>query len=389
MIAAAFFLSAIAVAVPPRPDAGVEALIDQAQAVPPEFGAEALLRVVESGRISDPVLFRKLIESSFEKAAAAREPVARKVLPAFKGANLPSLRAEGYALGLDRLSLQTRAVRDMQRLDAKRALALFEDIPYPAVQWRKCSQPLYEDVSAYYQTLAAVAPQAGRDADKLALTALARIQSPVELGPAGQMIQTLSVPVVSRDALLISLASISERVGSEACLDASAPNTVELFGKAPAVSELQRPEIEDLRLRWQSLMYGTTSRMLPEDKKANQEWREAYAALIRDVEALQPLPDSSEVETLERRCVFLAMLYMAAPAGREQDAMLQRYLLVLRTSPLENEDPLFWYSRVRAFYRSARPNDPVQREKLFAALEASGSPMLSLYARLERTLPAF
>lgn len=389
MRAAVFLISAIAVAIPPRPDAGMELLIDQAQAVPPEFGSEALLRVVESGRISDPALLRKLIENAFEKAAAAREPVARKVLPAFKGANLPSLRAEAYALGLDRLSLQTRAVRDMLRLDAKRALALFEDVAYPAVQWRKCSEPLYEDVSAYYQALAAVAPQAGRDADKLALTALSRIQSSVELGPAGQMIQSLSVPVASRDALLISLASIKERLGSDTCLDASAPNTVDFFGKAPEISELQRPEIEELRLRWQRLMYGATSRMLPEDKKNNPEWREAYAALIRDVDALQPLPGSTEVETLERRCAFLALLYMAAPAGQEQDAMLRLYLLVLRTSPLENEDPLFWYSRVRAFYRAARSNDLIQREKLLAALEASGSPVLSLYARLERTLPAF
>ena len=389
MRAAVFLISAIAVAIPPRPDAGMELLIDQAQAVPPEFGAEALLRVVESGRISDPALLFKLIENAFEKAAAAREPVARKVLPAFKGANLASLRAEAYVLGLDRLSLQTRAVRDMLRLDAKRALALFEDVPYPAVQWRKCSEPLYEDVSAYYQALAAVAPQAGRDADKLALAALSRVQSPVELGPAGQMIQSLSVPVASRDALFISLASIKERLGSDTCLDASAPNTVDFFGKAPEISELQRPEIVDLRLRWQRLMYGATSRMLPEDKKNNPEWREAYAALIRDVEALQPLPGSTEVETLERRCAFLALLYMAAPAGQEQDAMLRLYLLVVRTSPLENEDPLFWYSRVRAFYRAARSNDPVQREKLLAALEASGSPVLSLYARLERTLPAF
>ena len=165
---------------------------------------------------------------------------------------------------------------------------------------------------------------------------------------------------------------------------------MEFFGKAPEISELQRPEIEALRLRWQRLMYGATSRMLPEDKKNNPEWREAYEALIRDVDALQPLPGSTEVETLERRCAFLALLYRAAPAGQEQDWDAARYLLVLRTSPLENEDPLFWYSRVRRVL-PGRPveRNLVQREKLLAALEASGSPVLSLYARLERTLPAF
>lgn len=385
MQTALFILGVMVAAAPPRPDAGIEAIIDLSRAVPAEFGAQALLRVVESGKMTDKRTLRKLVEEAFEKASAARVPVARKAIPALQPDNPAFLRAQGYAHGLDRLSLQARAVRAMLPLDAKRALAMFEDISYPEVAWRDCQEPVFEDVSAYFQTLAVVAPQAGRDADKLALAALGRIQSPAELAPAARMVQSVPVPQDSREALAISLAAIRQRVGSDSCLDAIPPDTISLAEAAKPRDSILRPEVEDLRRRWLALMPGGGPAAIRRD---SPEWRESFEALLRDVEDLTPPPKAGEAENLEVKCGLMALLYMAAPAGPLQDMLLKRYLEILRTSPLEAEDPLFWYSRVVAFYGAARPNNPEQREKLLAALESSGSPVLALYAGLERTLPA-
>jgi hypothetical protein len=382
----ALFLScASLLAAPARQDVRIERIIDLSRSVPAEFGAQALLRVIESGMVTDEQMQGKLIEEAFEKASAARVPVARRVIPAIPSDDPVFLRAQGYGQGFDRLSLQTRAVRAMLPLNPKRALALFESIPYPEVPWRDCQEPTFEDVSGYFQTLAAVAPQAGRDADKLALAALSRIQSPAELAPAARMVQSVPMPQDSREVLAISLAAIRERVGSDSCLDAIPPNTVSLADAGKQRTTILRPEVESLRRRWLALMPGGGP---VANQKNSTEWREAFEALVRDVEALTPPPQSGEAENLEVKCGLMALLYMAAPAGPLQDMLLKRYLEILRTSPLEAEDPLFWYSRVVAFYGAARPNNPEQREKLLGALEASGSPVLALYAGLERTLPA-
>jgi hypothetical protein len=372
-------------AAPPNQDPGIDALIDLARSAPPEFGAQALLRVVESGRVGDKQRLRKLIGEAFEKASAARAPVSRKAIPSIQADDPAFLRVRGYALGLDRLSLQTRAVRAMLPVDPKRALAMFEDIPYPEVSWRDCQETNFEDVSAYFQTLAAVAPQAGRDADKLALSALARIQSPAELAPAARMVQSMPVPQDSREALAISLAGIRQRVGSDSCLEAIPPSTVSLFEAGKQRSTVMRPEVEELRRRWQTLIPGGG---ITAPRNDSPEWRQSFEALMRDIENLSPAPQADPAETLEVKCGLMALLYMAAPAGPLQDMLLRRYLEILRTSPLETEDPLFWYSRVVAFYGAARPNDPEQRAKLLGALESSGSPVLALYAELERMLPA-
>ena len=86
---------------------------DLASIAPPEFAADALLRIVESGKLADRNARRELAERAFELAAAAKFPVRMTAVPGATTDMESGSLSRAYALKLDVLSLQSRAVRDM------------------------------------------------------------------------------------------------------------------------------------------------------------------------------------------------------------------------------------------------------------------------------------
>ncbi len=56
-------------------------IADLAAAAPPEFAADALLRIVESGKLADKNARRELVEQAFQLAASAKFPVRMEGLP--------------------------------------------------------------------------------------------------------------------------------------------------------------------------------------------------------------------------------------------------------------------------------------------------------------------
>src|SRR5207245_10342454 len=96
-------------------------LVDRARSVPPEFGADALLRLAESDAVADPDAKRELIEEAFRKAGTAQEPMKRRSLKPGAGDTRVSFQARAYAQDLDALSLQSRAVSAMLHVDKSKA----------------------------------------------------------------------------------------------------------------------------------------------------------------------------------------------------------------------------------------------------------------------------
>src|SRR5256885_16118954 len=64
--------------------------------------------------------------------------------------------SRGFDEVLDRLSLQSLAVKEMLRLDKARAIEMFQSISYPRLQAKPCEEALIDDVSAYYDVLGQV-----------------------------------------------------------------------------------------------------------------------------------------------------------------------------------------------------------------------------------------
>jgi hypothetical protein len=188
---------------PPRAPAipkPVMELVDRARSVPPEFSADALLRIAESGAVKDAHVQKEWIEEAFRKAGAAQEPLKRRGLRPGGGDTRTSFLARAFAQDLDALSLQSRAVIDMVPIDKVKARELFSRIAAPHVPKLTCADELVYDVSAFYQALQAVASntftakERGEEAHAKLLAGFAGgITSPVEAGPMAKALATVSL----------------------------------------------------------------------------------------------------------------------------------------------------------------------------------------------------
>src|ERR1051326_5507406 len=152
-----FFLFALALAAAPvdRPKLPqeLEQLVQLANASPPEFAADALLRVASIPKI-DTRLRKELIERAFHLA-----PGAQFRTPLTGAGPLADTRSgmmvEAARLNLDTLTLQARAIRSMLELDKKAARDLFLEINQPVLD-RNCDQALVPNAGPLYDVLAAV-----------------------------------------------------------------------------------------------------------------------------------------------------------------------------------------------------------------------------------------
>ena len=139
-------------------DPDVEALVDRAKALPPEFAIDLLLRFASSRKITDTGWRRELIEEAWNRTYWVRESYRLMALrpPADSRAAAQTL---AYDTRLDRLSLQTRATRAMIPFSGERAREMFEWIDFD-LKPSTCQDPLVPMLDDYYDTLALVARSA-------------------------------------------------------------------------------------------------------------------------------------------------------------------------------------------------------------------------------------
>lgn len=190
----------------------IQALANQARGLPPEFAADVLLKLAASPLVNDPKWKRGAVEDAFLSAAHAQSPY-RKL-----GDRRVSLDAV-MSLHLEALTLQTSAVEAMLALDAQRALTMFRDTPAPNLPKLSCQEALTPDVSAYYQTAAALftsafTPAKRRKEEDIAFLRdhISAIESPSQVAPALKLLDQVELSEQIRSGLIASFAAALERV---------------------------------------------------------------------------------------------------------------------------------------------------------------------------------
>lgn len=123
--------------------------------VPPEFAADVLITLVESGLIPDHRTQRNLLEEAFAIAGNAQEKIALKR----GGGDSPITGAlhGAFRNGIDQASLRSRVVQAILRIDASSARNLFERIDLPIQSSTGCEQQTVPDLTLYYVTMWEVA----------------------------------------------------------------------------------------------------------------------------------------------------------------------------------------------------------------------------------------
>jgi hypothetical protein len=182
----------------PAIDADVRSLVDETEALPPEFASDALLQLVENGFIRNDGLKNKLLSRAFQKASASHDEVMLRPW----GVNVEETPQGLHAIAstvtrLDRISLQTRVIRGLFSFNPRQARDMFESMPPPRIQPVACSENWYVVPDSYYDTLGMLVEHgfsprdiAGGFRTRYVNTVIQNIHSHVELAPMAQVLST-------------------------------------------------------------------------------------------------------------------------------------------------------------------------------------------------------
>lgn len=405
-------------------------IADLAAAAPPEFTADALLRIVESGKLADRNARRQLVAQAFQLAVSAKFSVRMDGVQGTTTDTASGSLSQAYGLKLDVLSLESRAVRDMLPLDPSKARELFGQIVKPALPPLTCDDALVYEPSDYYQALSAVVNGAFTPQEKekeehvnLILDAMAQVTSPSQLAPLAQAIESAAVTIAQRQILWARFNGVLESIqpddrsfaaslpplsslnapgiqaplekfrqkshGCETDTAASSPNS-------SASTTASKPTTPKLNRYWQSttakqllqagmkLRFASSTQLLSEADRATPDWQQRladYLNLIADW--TQDDGESDAVFYHEKCIVYTALLDLVAP-GQQSDKILADYVDFVSNSGLYQQSPAEWFVEPHTLLDRSE-TDAARHAKVLEAYHNSGNPVLMLEVATEKT----
>jgi hypothetical protein len=398
-----------------------QSLAELARGAPPEFTADALLRIVEVGRPADKDARRDLIEEAFRSAAAAKFAVRMEGLPGTTTDTASGSLSRAYALKLDVLSLQSRAVRDMLPLDPANARELFGEIARPTLPALTCDDALVYDLSDYYQALSAVVnstftpkEHAKNEHVNFLNDYLGLATSPLELAPLSQVIQSAGVTAQQREALWARLGGLPDSVQTDdRSFSASLPalnalslpeiqTSLEKFrqkshGCESDGNDAKKPSTPKLDRYWQSaasqqllepgkkLRFSATSTALSEADRSTPEWQQQATDFLNQIAGWTADQENSEADYYHEKCIVLTALIELVPPSPQNDKVLADYVDFISNSSLYQQSPAEWFLEPQVLLGRFQTNASM-RAKILDAYQRSGNPVLSLEVALEKTL---
>jgi hypothetical protein len=430
MAGVVFISSLLLMAEAPKLPEPYQSIVELSRAAPPEFAADALLRVVESGKIANKDSKRDLLEQAFRLGGMAKFQVRMRGVPGTMVDTRSGYLSRAYDLKLDALSLQSRAVRLMLAVDAAKARELFQEISRPALTPLTCDDPLFYDVSDFYQTLGAVVQNAFTAQERkkeedlsFLLDYIGQASSPAQLAPVARVIKSANVSAQQRDILwnkfggllesmrtdgrsyASALDDISSEIvpGAEAsfekfkqssagCRDDVRPGvTIDLSqgpvhaGKTPLVEHYwESSAAKQLLEGAQKLRFTPDGRVITDSVRATHEWQDKLNDYLSQVADWTSSQEKSEADYYHEKCVVYEALVELIPPGPERDKTLQAYLEFVSNSNLQRESPLDWFMHAQWMLERVRNSSNGEPAKLLSAFEGSGNAVLVLYAAEEK-----
>jgi hypothetical protein len=420
-VAVLLLFPALLAAQNPKLQEPFQSIADLAATAPPEFMADALLRMVESGKLTDRKARRQLIEQAFETAVSAKFPVRMTGLTGAVADTESGSLSKAYGLKLDALSLQSRAAREMLPLDATEARDLFGRIVRPTIAPLTCDDALVYEPSEFYDALVAVVNGAFTPAEKtkeqhinLLLDSLGQATSPSQLAPLARAVQGIAGTPAQSQILWARLNGL---------LDSMQPDDRSFGASLAVLSGLSMPEIQTslekyrqkghacesdsangqkkpstpkLDVYWHSantqqilqagrkLRLGASNQLLTDADRSTPEWQQQLADYLNLIAGWTPDQENSEAVYFHEKCLVYTSLVELVPQGSQNDTILADYVDFISNSSLYQQSPAEWfvepYSLLDRFQANA-----AQRSKVLAAYQRSGNPVLVLEVALEKS----
>lgn len=397
-------------------------LVERAQSVPPEFAASTLLRVAASPALTDKTWKKELLMEAFRFGGMSRYPMQRSIIRGHGAeSSQASLTSLAYAQKLDRLSLQGMAVKQMIPLDKAKAWDMFNEMQPPTVAKGSCEDLLLDNPSAYYDLIPLVIklPARSMNAETSWINNfVVRVQSPVELPLIMNAIGRSIVVSEQWNLLGASLAAVLDRIsGDDRAFTSSLPEVQEKLAlteqmmrswanpeplivahrsyldrhlKEPRCGENKNmPVFADAsRAQFMHLMFGGTSRGLSDADKNTEAWHDEFQAYFRTILDAKPQSAETEEAFFLRKGGMLTAAVTMVPTGAERDKVVVQFLAYLVNENMQQSNFLLWFDQLAKLADLTRSLRPADHDRFLRAVEATGHPVLSLYAMRERILVA-
>jgi hypothetical protein len=423
-------VSLCAAETPPLPEPYLS-IVALARSTPPELAADAMLRVLESGQIADKDAARDLAEEAFELAGGAHFPVRRR---AFAGSLTDTRQGylnEAYALKLDALSLQTRAVRVLLAFDKQKARELFLRIPKPALAPLTCDDALVYEVADFYQALALIVDQTFNEKERkredhvsLLIDYVSAATSPPQFAPLARVIQAVTLTAPQREAVIARYNAMLESVSGDdrsffatlddlsravvpgmaasfkkyeernlsgaRCEDSlpltrqfaqGAKQPDQILGRAKLDPYWQSGSAKRLLTDGRNLRFGLNGESLTEADRAKPEWLARLTDYLAELADWSASGEATEADYYHEKSVVYLALVELIPPGSQREKMMGDFVEFVSASDLQRQSPAEWFVHANTLRERMRAN-PAEVAKVLEKYEHSGNASLALFASL-------
>ncbi|MDQ2834493.1 MAG: hypothetical protein M3Y50_12235 [Acidobacteriota bacterium] len=324
-----------AVSVPVGKGRQLDTDLSSINAFKPEIRADLLLQLA----VTQSAQRQQVLEEAFLAADGAQYKYPEQVGPGSPADSPAGIKAEAFRLGVDSLSLKTRALRELLTVNPKRAVELFALISRPSLSATTCSDFTIGDFTPYYDTLGALS-SSGVGA-RLTLADISPFVAPSE-------------PTLS-DILGVTRLLTTSKV-SDALFD-------EALGYLQSDLHRASANTEALRLVYQPLgeALQSTMRVVYLRQRSNAALLSAIRSfLITELQGVACLSNGAQRQQYDRMKESLATLYnthlgtlLYSPNG-SVEALNAGDITPRTTEPAGNNASLFADSDVRALQNAVR-----------------------------------
>jgi hypothetical protein len=426
-LAVVFLIPALFAAEPAKLPEPFQSISDLAGAAPPEFTADALLRIVESGKLADKAARRELVEHAFQLAASAKFPVQMQAGQGTTTDTRAGSLSDAYALKLDTLSLQSRAVRDMLPLDPAMARDLFGQIVRPVLAPLTCDDALSYQPSEYYLALSAVVnggftpkEKAKEEHFNLLVDSLGQVTSPAQLAPLAQAIESAGITPAERQLLAARFNGLLENMQPDSRSFASSLSAlfaINTPGIQPSLEKYQQknhgcdtdaapssstsstsstsskqPSTPKLDPYWQSataqqlLQAGKKLRVSSSTQQSSEadgpEWQQQLADYLNLIAGWTEDESESDAVFYHEKCIVYTALLDLVPAGPQSDKIVAEYIDFIGNSDLYQKSPAEWFLEPHTLLD--RSHTVSAQHATLEAYRNSGNPVLTLEVAIQK-----
>jgi hypothetical protein len=379
------------------PPAELAELFGGTHAVPAEVAAETLLRLAEDERWPADLRVSTL-QQAFERAVGANEAMARRLAGGRRETGAAHLLARSYDLGLDRLTLEGRAVEALSAVQPELARKLFDRMAYPALGSPGCEVLLVERPDAYFRAAAVVArrsfPADGPGRAAFVGEIVKKLHQPGAATATVLLVAKAEVTAVQRKELERLLAEALEGMaGTDRGFSTTA------WELADALKELKSPVVEAagrsyaLRHMKQARCEDSASRAAEVDRM-----RRAFGLTVA-VQASELLESPMEEDDPPRegapeggprplRERALAALEAAQrQQGEARHRALEELARMLSDGGLGSPEGLVWLAACQETLAASARLNPAVHEELAGRLERGTNVTLAAWTKVQRLLP--